>query len=154
MTDSATERASIVGVNHVALAVGDVDAAVEFYERLFRFDLRGRSDEKAFLDMGDQFLALAEVDGAGDDRDGARHFGLVVDDADPVEARLDELDVDRPDAPGVEFFDPWGNRIQVVEYAEVQFTKADRVLEGMGLQRLEKSGSAIAELDAKGMAPE
>lgn len=154
MTRSRSERARIVGVNHVALEVGDIDAAVEFYGSLFGFDVRGRSDTKAFLDAGDQFLALAAVEDAGADRDDARHVGLVVDDVDAVDERLAERDVERPDAPGVEFYDPWGNRIQVVEYASVQFTKADHVLEGMGAEHLEKSEAAKEELAEKGMTPE
>ena len=152
-TDDA-DRARLVGTNHVALEVGDVDAALEFYDSLFRFDLRSRSETKAFIDMGDQFIALAETDAAGETTDDARHFGLVVDDADAVADRLEDLDIDRLDAPGLEFRDPWGNRIQIVDYAEIQFTKADHVLEGTGLADLEKSAAALAELAEKGLAPD
>ncbi|RQH01482.1 VOC family protein [Natrarchaeobius oligotrophus] len=147
------DRPHLVGTNHVALEVGDVDAALEFYGSLFAFDLRGRSETKAFVDMGDQFVALAETDGAGETVDDARHVGLVVDDASVAEDRLETVDVDRLDVPGLEFRDPWGNRIQLVEYREIQFTKADHVRSGMGLD-LEKSEVALDELAEKGLAPE
>ena len=155
MTDPDSERARLVGINHVALEVGDIDAALEFYGSLFEFDLRGRSETSAFLDMGDQFLAISQVDEEAAERaDDHRHFGLVVDDAARLEARLEEYDVDRLDVRGLEFHDPWGNRVQIVEYGEIQFTKADHVLEGMEMSGLEKSESALEELAEKGIAPE
>ncbi|MFC4990136.1 VOC family protein [Saliphagus infecundisoli] len=151
-TGSAEDRARLVGINHTALEVGDVDEAIEFYGSIFEFPLRGRSETAVFLDMGDQFLALMETDGA-DGRDGHRHVGLVVDDSRAVEDRLDALDVSRLDTDGIDFHDPWGNRIQVVVYGEIQFTKAGSVLAGMDLA-LEKSEAALEELGAKGMAPD
>ena len=151
--DATASRARLVGINHVALEVGDVDAALDFYGALFEFDLRGRTASGAFLDMGDQFLALAEADEA-DGGDDHRHVGLVVDDPDAVERRLDDLDVERPPTGGLDVLDPWGNRLQIVAYEEIQFTKVDHVLRGMGLSDLEKSESALDELDEKGMAPE
>lgn len=154
MTDPDASRARLVGINHVALEVGDVDAALDFYGGLFEFDLRGRTASAVFLDMGDQFLALAETSGAGEGRDDHRHFGLVVDDPEAVERRLAERDVERLPTSGLEFRDPWGNRVQVVAYEDIQFTKADHVLRGMDLSELEKSESAVAELAEKGMAPE
>ena len=154
MSDADPDRARLVGINHVALEVGDVDDALDFYGSLFEFDLRSRSETKAFVDMGDQFIALAATDEAGERRDEVRHFGLVVDDADRVAERLEKLDIDRLDVPGLEFRDPWGNRVQIVDYAEIQFTKADHVLEGMGLAALEKTDDALAELEEKGLAPD
>ena len=153
MNDTSNpDRARPVGINHVALEVDDIETAVEFYRGLLAFELRGRTDSSAFLDMGDQFLALSESENSGDPDD-HRHFGLVVDDPEAVERRLDEMGIERLDTRGLDFRDPWGNRIQVVRYENVQFTKADHVLEGMGLD-LEKSDSAIEELEAKGMAPD
>ncbi|PSP87479.1 extradiol dioxygenase [Halobacteriales archaeon QH_8_68_33] len=147
------DRARIVGINHVALAVGDADEAEAFYTDLFDCEIRGRSAGAVFLDMGDQFLALSESNDAGETTDRHRHFGLVVDDPAAVERRLDDLGVKRLPGRGFDFRDPWGNRIQVVAYRDVQFTKADHVLDGMDRSDLEKSDSAIAELAEKGMAP-
>nr|WP_049920299.1 VOC family protein [Halobiforma nitratireducens] len=141
-------------MNHVALEVGDIDDALAFYGSLFEFDLRSRSETKAFVDMGDQFIAMAETDDAADERDDARHFGLAVDDTEAVERRLESEGIDRLAVPGLEFRDPWGNRVQIVGYEEIQFTKADHVLAGMGLDALEKSDDALEELGEKGLAPE
>ena len=140
-----------VGINHVALVVGDVDAAVAFYQSLFEFDLRGRTDGGAFLDMGDQFLAL--MAGEPGEADTERHFGLVVDDGAALRDRLDSEGVATLDTGGLDFRDPWGNRVQVVEYSEVQFSKAEHVLRGMGFDG-EKTEAALEELAEKGMAPE
>jgi extradiol dioxygenase family protein len=129
------DRARLVGINHVVLEVGDLDEALEYYGELFEFELRGRHRRMAFLDMGDQFLVLSE--GRTQEPDGSRHFGLVVDDL----SKLPERD----------FRDPWGNRIQVVQYSEIQFSKTPSVLAGMGLDGLEKSVSALTELREKGL---
>lgn len=152
MTETDNDRARIVGINHVALGVGDIDAALEFYGSLFEFDLRGRTDDMAFIDIGDQFINLSVSE--ADDRDERRHFGLVVDDPATVERRLDSLGIDRLPTRFFDFLDPWGNRVQVVGYAEVQFTKADHVLEGMEIDAPEKSDDALAELAEKGLPPE
>jgi catechol 2,3-dioxygenase-like lactoylglutathione lyase family enzyme len=142
--------ARLVGINHVALEVGDLDAALDLYGRLFSFELRGRVPGMAFLDLGDQFLAVAEGRRQGPDE--GRHFGLVVDDRDAVRAALDEAGLEPHRGRGLQFSDPWGNRFEIVEYADIQFTKADVVLRGMGLEGLQKSESAQAELAEKGLA--
>jgi lactoylglutathione lyase len=141
----------MVGINHVALAVGDVDEAVEFYGRIFELELRGRVRGMAFLDMGDQFLALAEGDDPVADRH--RHFGLVVDDRGRVRQALGEAGVEVEPSRGLRFRDPWGNLVEVVQYSEIQFTKAPPVLSGMGLEQLGKSESAKQELREKGLGP-
>jgi lactoylglutathione lyase len=143
--------ARMVGINHVALTVGDVDEAVEFYGRIFELELRGRVPGMAFLDMGDQFLALAHSKPGTPDRD--RHFGLVVDDRAKVRQALREAGVDVESGHGLHFSDPWGNRVEVVQYSEIQFTKAPPVLAGMGLENLGKSESAQRELRDKGLGP-
>ncbi len=139
--------ARLVGINHVAVQVGDLDAMIEFLGRIVDgLELRGRSGGMAFVDMGDQFLALeraAEPVAAG-------HYGLVVDDQAEVVRRA--RDAGARLIGDHDFLDPWGNHWQVVDYREVQFTKSPRVLEGMGLEELEKSDKAIAELRAKGLA--
>lgn len=151
--DTDTDGARLVGINHVALVVGDIETALEWYGTLFDLDLRGRTDSHAFIEMGDQFLALAETEQDPNHVDQQRHIGLVVDEARAVEHRLAELDVDRLQTDGFDFRDPWGNRIQIVEYEKVQFTKAANVLRGMGFGNLNKSAAAIDELAEKGMAP-
>jgi catechol-2,3-dioxygenase len=139
----------LVGINHVALEVGDVDAAVAWYGRFFDFDLRGRIGSRmAFIDMGDQFIALARDTSPHIDRE--RHFGLVVDDKAAVRTALEAAGVALTRAPNCSFRDPWGNHVQVVDYREIQFTKADAILRGMGLDP-EKSESALAELREKGL---
>jgi lactoylglutathione lyase len=141
--------ARMVGLNHIALAVGDVDEAVEFYGRIFELELRGRVPGMAFLDMGDQFLALAEGDDPAPDR--RRHFGLVVDDRSRVRRALQEAGVEIEPGRGLHFRDPWGNLVEVVQYSEIQFTKTPAVLAGMGLEGLGKSESAKKELREKGL---
>ncbi len=138
--------ARAVGLNHIALEVGSLEEALEFYGRLFDIELRGRIPGMAFIDMGDQFLALAERTEREPDRE--RHFGLVVDDRAAVLAAAREAGVEI--FGGNSFRDPWGNHVQLVEYSDVQFTKAPEILRGMGLE-LEKSESAQAELRDKGL---
>jgi catechol 2,3-dioxygenase-like lactoylglutathione lyase family enzyme len=139
----------LVGINHVALEVGDLDAALEFYGELFEFELRGRIRGMAFIEIGDQFIALSE--GRSQPADEARHFGLVVDDKDAVRRALEEHDAEILPGRGLDFRDPWGNHVQVVEYGDVQFTKAPQILRGMGLDGLAKSDDALAELREKGL---
>ena len=147
---AGAQRPRLIGINHVALEVGDVDEALDFYGRLFDFELRGRVPGMAFVDMGDQFVALSE--GRTQAPDEHRHFGLVVDDAEAVRRALDEAGVQVLPGRGLDFRDPWGNRVQVVEYGEVQFTKDAAVLSGMGLGGLGKSESARRELAEKGLS--
>jgi catechol 2,3-dioxygenase-like lactoylglutathione lyase family enzyme len=142
-------KARLVGINHVALEVGDLDEALEFYGRWLDFELRGRVRGMAFLDAGDQFLALAE--GRRQDPDDGRHFGLVVDDRERVRELAEQAGVELLGGRGLDFRDPWGNRVQVVQYSDVQFSKTTGVLEGMGLE-LDKSPAALEELREKGLA--
>jgi len=145
-------RAKLVGFNHVALEVGDLDEALEFYGRLFEVELRGRGPRMAFIDAGDQFIALAEEEVSTSDEH--RHVGMVVDDRKAVRRALREMGVEILPGRGLDFHDPWGNHWQVVEYSEIQFTKAPEILEGMGLDHLKKSEKALDELRKKGLAPE
>ena len=139
----------LVGLNHVALEVGDVEEALEFYGRIFEFELRGRGGRMAFIDMGDQFVALAQ--GRTQPPDAHRHFGLVVDDKEAARRTLQEAGVEVTRSGRVDFRDPWGNHVEVVDYREIQFTKSESVLRGMGLEGLEKNDAALAELRAKGL---
>ena len=143
-------KARALGINHVVLEVGNIDEALEFYGAIFELELRGRVEGRAFIDMGDQFLQLSE--NRTQEPDGQRHFGLVVDDREAVRRALAEAGVTLL-GKRLNFHDPWGNRIEIVSYDNVQFTKADHVLRGMGLGDIEKTPDAIAELAEKGMAP-
>ena len=145
-----TPRARLVGINHVALEVGDLDEALSFYGRLFAIELRGRVPGMAFVEMGDQFIALSE--GRAQPPDRARHFGLVVDDKEAVRAALQEAEVEILPGRGLDFRDPWGNHVQIIAYEDIQFTKAPGVLRGMGLEGLEKRPEAVRELREKGLA--
>jgi predicted enzyme related to lactoylglutathione lyase len=147
-----SKKARAIGFNHVALEVGDIEAALAFYGRLFAFELRSKSKNDAFIDLGDQFIALQK--GRKQPSDDGRHFGLVVDDKDAVRKALDDAGVKILPGPFLDFIDPWGNRIEIVSYENVQFTKAPHVLRGMGLEHLKKKPSAIKELADKGMAPD
>jgi len=139
-----------IGINHVALEVGDVDEALAWYGRFFELDLRGRAGASmAFVDLGDQFIALAR--GRSQPPDTDRHFGLVVDDKEALRAALEAAGVRVTPAPSLDFRDPWGNHVQVVDYREVQFTKAPEVARGMGVDGLEKTAKAREELRAKGL---
>jgi lactoylglutathione lyase len=138
----------LVGMNHIALEVGDIDEALAFWESIFgELTLRGRSGQMAFIDMGDQFLALARGRTQPPDRE--RHVGLVVDDKEAVRERLKELGVPVSSGRSLDFHDPWGNFVQVVDYRDIQFTKTDEILRAMGLDGLEKSERAVEELRAK-----
>jgi predicted enzyme related to lactoylglutathione lyase len=143
-------KARLVGINHIALEVDDIDEALAFYASIFELTLRGRSRGMAFIDMGDQFIALAR--GRSQPPDEHRHFGLVVDSTDVTRRALEDAGVTILGGRGLNFRDPWGNLIQVVQYDEVQFTKQPAVLRSLGLD-LGKSDRAIAELRAKGIEP-
>ena len=144
-------RATLVGINHLALEVGDVDEALEWYGRIFAFELRGRAGRRmAFIDMGDQFLAFSAP--RAQPRDDDRHFGLVVDDKEAVRRALLQAGAEIVATRGLRFVDPWGNNVEVVQYDEVQFSKTAAVLAGMRLDKLAKSEAARAELRAKGLA--
>src|SRR4051794_41181148 len=142
-------RARMVGINHVALEVGDLDAALEFYRSFLDFPLRGRVHGMAFLDAGDQFLALSAGRRQGPDDD--RHFGIVVDDRDAVRSALRDAGIKPMRGRGLRVRDPWGNIVEIVDYRSVQFSKAPSVLSGMGLAGLEKTEEARRELADKGL---
>ena len=150
MTEFARPR--LIGLNHLALEVGDIDEALAFYNRLFKFELRGKSDSMAFIDLGDQFIALQK--GRKQPSDDGRHFGLVVEDKEAARRALEAAGVPVLDGPFLDFRDPWGNRVEIVGYDNIQFSKAPNVLRGMGLTRLVKNEKAKKELADKGMAPD
>jgi len=148
MVGSTKPRA--IGFNHVALEVGDIEEALAFYGRIFDFQLRGKSKTMAFIDLGDQFIALQA--GRKQPADDGRHVGLVVDDKEAARAALKPAGIKLIGGRFLDFRDPWGNRIEIVGYDNIQFTKAPNVLRGMGLTQLTKNESAKKELAEKGMA--
>jgi predicted enzyme related to lactoylglutathione lyase len=148
---TAAPKPRLVGFNHVAIEVGDIDEALAFYSKLFTFELRSREPGMAFIDLGDQFLALQEVASPSDT--GGRHFGLVVEDKEAARKAITEAGIEIEPGPFLDFRDPWGNLVEIVGYQNIQFTKADHVLRGMSLSHLRKNEQAIRELTEKGMAP-
>jgi lactoylglutathione lyase len=147
-----SKKARVVGFNHIALEVGDIEQALAFYSRIVDFTLRGKGEDMAFIDLGDQFLALQK--GESQPAGSGRHFGLVVDDKEAVRRALAEAGVETLPGSFLDFYDPWGNRVEIVGYDNIQFSKAANVLRGMGLAHLSKSAKAIKELAEKGMAPD
>lgn len=139
-------------MNHVALEVGDLEAALALYGRLFEFELRGRAPGAAFIDMGDQFIALMQ--GRTQPRDDERHFGLVVDDMGAVRAAVERegLEIVHPGARGLDFLDPWGNHFQIVAYEAIQFERSSGVKRKLGIEELGKSESAQREIAERGLS--
>ena len=150
MNQDQEKKARALGINHVVLEVDDLDKALEFYGGLFEFELRGRSDHNAFIDLGDQFIQLTL--GRTQVADTKRHFGFVVDDREAVKRAMERLGI-KSINDRMNILDPWGNRIEIVPYDDVQFTKAEHILKGMGVGLLAKTTSAIEELKKKNMAP-
>jgi predicted enzyme related to lactoylglutathione lyase len=149
MTNATKPR--LVGFNHVAIEVGDLEQALDFYGKLFSFELRGRERGMAFIDLGDQFLAIQETPNPSPP--GGRHFGLVVEDKEAARKAIEAAGIKIEPGPFLDFRDPWGNLVEIVGYSNIQFTKADNVLRGMGLTNLTKTEGALEELREKGMAP-
>jgi catechol 2,3-dioxygenase-like lactoylglutathione lyase family enzyme len=151
MTESPKPR--LVGINHVAIEVGDIEQALEWYGRLFAFTLRGKGERNAFIDMGDQFINLTLVPGSAQQQIERRHIGLVVDDRSRMLELAKAAGARMVEGQFLDFLDPWGNRLEIIEYANIQFTKAPHVLRGMGLA-LDKNDKAKRELAGKGMTEE
>jgi extradiol dioxygenase family protein len=141
-----------IGINHIAFEVRDLDEALAWYERFFAVTLRGRRRTMAWIDLGDQFIALSQGDPGAGDR--ARHVGLVVDDKEALRAALRDAGIDVRASGSLRVTDPSGNLLEIVDYRDVQFSKTGAVLDGMGLAGLEKSESAREELRAKGLLPD
>lgn len=144
-------KAHAIGINHVAIEVGDVGAAIEFYGQFLDFRVEEQNDDMATVYFGDQFINFIRNSDRKSDQ--MRHFGIAVDDKALARRTLEAMGVKLLDSRFLDFQDPWGNRVEITTYTNIQFTKADHVLQGMGLGHLKKSDEAIAELSAKGMAP-
>jgi catechol 2,3-dioxygenase-like lactoylglutathione lyase family enzyme len=151
MSDGKKPR--LVGINHVAIEVGDIDEALDWYGRIFEFTLRGKGERNAFIDIGDQFINLTRVPDRRPEGIEKRHIGFVVDDRSRIVELAKAAGAVMVEGPFLDFLDPWGNRLEIIEYSNIQFTKAPNVLHGMGLA-LDKNANARKELTEKGMAPE
>lgn len=148
-----TKKPRLIGINHVAIEVGNIDEALAWYARLFDFTLRGKGERNAFIDMGDQFINMTLVPEAKNDGVERRHIGLVVDDRSAIIDLAKAAGARMVEGPFLDFLDPWGNRLEIIEYSNIQFTKAPNVLRGMGLS-LDKNDKAKKELADKGMIAE
>jgi catechol 2,3-dioxygenase-like lactoylglutathione lyase family enzyme len=149
MTEGKKPR--LVGINHVAIEVGDIDEALDWYAQIFDFTLRGKGERNAFIDMGDQFINLTLVPGQAADGEEKRHIGFVVDDRSRIIELAKEAGARFVQGPFLDFLDPWGNRLEIIEYSNIQFSKTPGVMRGMGLD-LDKNDKAKKELADKGMA--
>jgi catechol 2,3-dioxygenase-like lactoylglutathione lyase family enzyme len=145
------KKARAVGINHVALEVGNIAEALDFYGQFIDFEIESQSEKAAFIYFGDQFINFAL--GRTQTPDVARHFGIAVDDKELVRDTLIKMGVKLMDSKFLDFLDPWGNRVEITTYVNIQFSKAEHVLKGMGLEHLSKTDDAVSELREKNMAP-
>ncbi len=149
MTEGTKPR--LIGINHVAIEVADIDAALAWYAQIFDFTLRGKGERNAFIDMGDQFINLTLVPDYAVPGEEKRHIGFVVDDRSRIIELAKAAGARFVDGPFLDFLDPWGNRLEIIEYSNIQFSKTHGVMRGMGLA-LDKNEKAQKELADKGMA--
>lgn len=147
-----SRKARAVGINHIALEVGDIEEALDFYGRFLDFEIHDRSETAAFIYFGDQFINFVKHHDRRPDEN--RHFGIAVDDKELARRTLEDMGVTFLDTSFLDFLDPWGNRVEITTYENIQYTKADHVLRGMGLMHLKKTEQALSELRAKGMGPD
>ena len=145
-------KAYAVGINHVALEVGNIDEALEFYGNFLNFEVHEKNETQAFIYFGDQFINFTKNDDRQPDK--KRHLGIAVDNKELVRQALEQMGVKLLEGSFLDFLDPWGNRVEITTYSNIQYTKANHVLQGMGLGHLKKTEQALAELNAKGMGPE
>ena len=151
MPNDDARKARAVGINHVALEVGNIDEALAFYGGFINFELESKSQTAAFVYFGDQFINFSLGRTQGPDE--KRHFGIAVDDKDLAREMLEGMGITFLDTRFLDFLDPWGNRVEITTYTNIQFSKADHVLKGMGLAHLSKTDNAIEQLRKKNMAP-
>ena len=144
-------KANVAGINHVALEVGNIEEALKFYSDFLNFEVQEKNDIQAFIYFGDQFLNFVKNDDRQADK--MRHFGIAVDNKELVKLTLEKMGVKFLNSPFLDFLDPWGNRVEITTYSNIQYTKAEHVLRGMGLGHLKKTDEALAELNAKGLGP-
>ena len=142
-------KATAIGINHVALEVGNIAEALAFYGRILNFTITSQSENAAFIYFGDQFINFAK--GRTQAPDEKRHFGIAVDNKELVRDTLIEMGVALLGGRFLDFLDPWGNRVEITTYTNIMFSKSTAVLRGMDMDHLQKTDEALAELDKHGL---
>ena len=142
-------KATAIGINHVALEVGNIAEALAFYGSFLNFTITSQSEDAAFIYFGDQFINFAK--GRTQTPDEKRHFGIAVDNKELVRDTLIEMDVALLGGRFLDFLDPWGNRIEITTYTNIMFSKHTTILRGMGMDHLQKTDEALSELDKHGL---
>lgn len=142
-------KATAIGINHVALEVGNIAEALAFYGSFLNFTITSQSENAAFIYFGDQFINFAK--GRTQAPDEKRHFGIAVDDKELVRDTLIEMGVALLGGRFLDFLDPWGNRVEITTYTNIMFSKSTAVLRGMDMDHLQKTDESLAELDKHGL---
>ena len=142
-------KATAIGINHIALEVGNIAEALAFYGSFLNFTITSQTEDAAFIYFGDQFINFAK--GRTQTPDEKRHFGIAVDDKELVRNTLTEMDVTLLGGQFLDFLDPWGNRIEITTYTNIMFSKSTAILRGIGMDHLQKTDEALAELDKQGL---
>jgi len=142
-------KATAIGINHIALEVGNIAEALAFYGSFLNFTITSQSEDAAFIYFGDQFINFSK--GRTQTPDEKRHFGIAVDDKELVRNTLTKMDVALLGGRFLDFLDPWGNRIEITTYTNIMFSKPTAILRGMGMDHLQKTDEALSELDKHGL---
>ena len=142
-------KATAIGINHIALEVGNIAEALAFYGSFLNFTITSQSEDAAFIYFGDQFINFSK--GRTQPPDEKRHFGIAVDDKELVRNTLTKMDVALLGGRFLDFLDPWGNRIEITTYTNIMFSKTTTILRGMGMDHLQKTDEALSELDKHGL---
>jgi len=142
-------KATAIGINHIALEVGNIAEALAFYGSFLNFTITSQSEDAAFIYFGDQFINFSK--GRTQTPDEKRHFGIAVDDKELVRNTLTKMDVALLGGRFLDFLDPWGNRIEITTYTNIMFSKTTTILRGMGMDHLQKTDEALSELDKHGL---
>ena len=142
-------KATAIGINHIALEVGNIAEALAFYGSFLNFTITSQTEDAAFIYFGDQFINFAK--GRTQTPDEKRHFGIAVDDKELVRNTLTEMDVTLLGGQFLDFLDPWGNRIEITTYTNIMFSKTTAILRGMAMDHLQKTDQALAQLSKHGL---
>ncbi len=142
-------KATAIGINHIALEVGNIAEALAFYGSFLNFTITSQTEDAAFIYFGDQFINFAK--GRTQASDEKRHFGIAVDDKELVRNTLTQMDVTLLGGQFLDFLDPWGNRIEITTYTNIMFSKTTAILRGMDMDHLQKTDQALGQLNKHGL---